>query len=668
LTENFEREVILVKYEGSGYLPLGEATFSPEDNKLRWYPGERIPRDLYDLLIGATYLEGFGLTRPGVNGFFGRVWNPELEDLMVRLAGDIVEEGTTPEERAEAKAERLGGYSGNAAKRSKQAFDGVERITSFIPMGQPILVGHHSEKRARKDRERINNGMRKGIEEGKRATYWAGRAKSVTYHAARMQEAGVIKRRIKKMEAECRRLVRANSPEARRVFFADQYKMNYEVEPSRPYNKAERNEIWQRADAYNQRWIDHLEGQVAFWKACLPEEETDWKGMLCKGCYVYTARYGYWAAVQRVNKNREKMLTSVSLLLHDKMPSWHPRKVDPDHITALQPPGTDMQPYLDEAWCRRYARNNDVSVEEAGVVLAEKKRAAGELAARKGVLTLTKRTKRKEVTPEVKDVLRTLSLKSPGDDRCLRVLPQIDDRKLYLQVAKVLKMMGGEWEKKRQCFVFAEDPTEALAAALADDVVIQDVTDTAVRGWFPTTPHWADVMVQRLGLPGRPALLPIFLEPSAGEGALIEAVLRARPDAKFHICEIDDARHATLYHKWINDRGRVRSIGRDFLQLPPLNGRGRPHRYKYIIMNPPWSFLKGIGWQDYAHIKQAYNMLSPGGTLVAMLCLAHTWREHAQSQNLQDMVEEFGDGHWWAVDKGALGANARGAIIRLRKE
>lgn len=678
MTKHFDREGILKEWERAEYLPLGEATYDPVDNKLRWYPGERIPWDLYDLLTGQIWKEGYGLTRPGINGFFGRVWRPDVEDLMVRLAGDIVEEQNTPAERAQAKADRLVSYAGSASKRSQVAFDGVNRIVSFIPMGQPILVGHHSEKRARRDRERIDTGMRKGIDEGKRADYWTSRAQSVTYHSARMEDHGVIKCRIKKLETDLRKRKKVSTPQAKVAFFADPDRLNYAVEPARSYTEVELQEVWERVDVHNRRWLDHLEGQVAFWKACLPEgEEKGWSlSQLVKGCYVFTARYGYWAKVVRVNRSRDKEIVTASLLLNDAQPSWHPRKMVVDYITDVQPPGTEMQEYLDAAWCSRWVRNNKVSLEEAERELVSRREEQAVHAARKGVFTLTTRTKRKELTPEVRAALATLSFKHPGDDRCLRVLPKIEERTLYAQVAKVLGMLGGEWEKKRQCFVFQEDPTEALQQVLVDAVVTQEVDTTdQVRGWFPTLPHWADVMVERMELPGRPEPLPIFLEPSAGEGALIEAVLRARPDAKFHYCEIDDARHATLYHKWINDKPRIRSIGRDFLQLPPLNRRGKPWRYSYIIMNPPWSRLKGVGWQDYAHVKAAYNMLAPGGTMVAMVCLAHTWRygrgTDMQSKNLQDMVEEYGGGHWWAVDKGAfraMGTSVQGAIIRLRKE
>lgn len=83
------------------------------------------------------------------------------------------------EERKAAKVERYRQYAENAAKRSASAQAGVRSIADTIPFGQPILVGHHSERRARKDAERIHNGMRKAIDEGDKAAYWEQRADAV---------------------------------------------------------------------------------------------------------------------------------------------------------------------------------------------------------------------------------------------------------------------------------------------------------------------------------------------------------------------------------------------------------------------------------------------------------------------------------------------------------
>ena len=49
---------------------------------------------------------------------------------------------------------------------------------SGIPMGQPILVGHHSEKRHRKALERADNAMRRAIETSNKAAELEARAAS----------------------------------------------------------------------------------------------------------------------------------------------------------------------------------------------------------------------------------------------------------------------------------------------------------------------------------------------------------------------------------------------------------------------------------------------------------------------------------------------------------
>ena len=72
---------------------------------------------------------------------------------------------STRRERLTRKAERRRGWASKAHSRAQLRFDTAHRIADGIPLGQPILVGHHSERRARKDAERIRGNMDKGISE-----------------------------------------------------------------------------------------------------------------------------------------------------------------------------------------------------------------------------------------------------------------------------------------------------------------------------------------------------------------------------------------------------------------------------------------------------------------------------------------------------------------------
>jgi hypothetical protein len=76
----------------------------------------------------------------------------------------------------QAKADRYRDYAERAAGRSAAAMDREHAIADMIPMGQPILIGHHSEGRARRDRSRMDNLIRKAIEEDGKAAYWQRKA------------------------------------------------------------------------------------------------------------------------------------------------------------------------------------------------------------------------------------------------------------------------------------------------------------------------------------------------------------------------------------------------------------------------------------------------------------------------------------------------------------
>ncbi len=146
------------------------ATYSPDDNKLRLYASSR--------LDAATYasVKAAGFRWAPKQDLFFATWSPTGADMLIELAGEIDDEDTTLAERAEVRADRFETYSENRAAGAEAASKAVAAIADGIPMGQPILVGHHSEKRARKDAERITSGMRRAVKLWDEASYWADRA------------------------------------------------------------------------------------------------------------------------------------------------------------------------------------------------------------------------------------------------------------------------------------------------------------------------------------------------------------------------------------------------------------------------------------------------------------------------------------------------------------
>ena len=98
----------------------------------------------------------------------------------------------------------------------------------------------------------------------------------------------------------------------------------------------------------------------------------------------------------------------------------------------------------------------------------------------------------------------------------------------------------------------------------------------------------------------------VILEPSAGNGALIDAYkkvqrIRNSRGAQFLVCEIDSQRRTKL----AIDGHRI--IGEDFLQ-----SRVSQYYYDGVIMNPP--FRNGL-----KHVRHAWENLAPGGKMVALI-------------------------------------------------
>lgn len=110
-----------------------------------------------------TGITGMGIKRNNIN-------NRKLKNTIMK---------SNFEER---KQNRLEAYQRLAEKNeqiSDSSYATAKQIGSFIPFGQPILVGHHSEKRHRSDLNKIDNAMRKSIEADKKAEYYAQRAKHI---------------------------------------------------------------------------------------------------------------------------------------------------------------------------------------------------------------------------------------------------------------------------------------------------------------------------------------------------------------------------------------------------------------------------------------------------------------------------------------------------------
>lgn len=182
----------------------------------------------------------------------------------------------------------------------------------------------------------------------------------------------------------------------------------------------------------------------------------------------------------------------------------------------------------------------------------------------------------------------------------------------------------------------AADPIKAAERALVGQKVGID--------FFPTPKTLAASMAQAAGIKEGMRVL----EPSAGNGHLADAARDA--GAKVDVVEISSTLRDILQAKGHN------IADHDFETFEPAV------KYDAVLMNPPFSDRK-----DAAHIMRAWDMVKPGGSLVAIAGEGVFFGSDAKARAFRDWLSEHGAevealpaGTFMGADLPAqTGANAR---------
>ena len=95
-------------------------------------------------------------------------------------------DGFNVQEWAKQRAERRREWVISAERKSKEYFDRSNKDRDFLSLGEPIKIGHHSEKRHRKEIEDAWNNTEKAVafsdkalEHESKAEYWDKRANTI---------------------------------------------------------------------------------------------------------------------------------------------------------------------------------------------------------------------------------------------------------------------------------------------------------------------------------------------------------------------------------------------------------------------------------------------------------------------------------------------------------
>jgi len=229
------------------------------------------------------------------------------------------------------------------------------------------------------------------------------------------------------------------------------------------------------------------------------------------------------------------------------------------------------------------------------------------------------------------DVLFALKAMTWREDGRLGVLTAQLERKLYEKVNKALEAMGGKWNRKVGGHVFLDDPRPAVDGLIDNGTLTVDVSEL-----FVTRPAVARRMLDLVDFGSLPAapwkdgLSRVdCLEPSAGTGALVRAVLDRWTNLAVTVdcCELDQA----LADGLLRAGCKVVPDGRatDFLTYRP------GPIYGLVVMNPPFS-------AEIAHVTHAYECLRPGGTLVSVMSEGPFFRDFLADRQFRVWLDSVG--------------------------
>ncbi len=166
-----------------------------------------------------------------------------------------------------------------------------------------------------------------------------------------------------------------------------------------------------------------------------------------------------------------------------------------------------------------------------------------------------------------------------------------------------------------------------LSTAAADDPVTRaedELRGKDLPGFFPTPRPLIERMLDDAEIEPTHRVL----EPSCGKGDIVDAIRRRCPEANIAAIERNLTLQGVLTAKGYSD---IVCYG-DFLK----------HRGEYdrIIMNPP--FEQG---QDIEHLRHAYDLLAPGGCVVAIASEGPFFRSDAKSTAFREWLSTL-DGEY----------------------
>ena len=254
-------------------------------------------------------------------------------DIEIEAAPRAMEESEA--DRADRMADRADALRAKAERKDAESdarFAKADHLRDVVPFGQPILVGHHSEKRHRRDLERMHDNDRKGIEAMNEAKLAAARAVTAERHMEARNNPRRVYRRIKTLTADLGRAQRELDGHTTRHL--DGHGNPLYVFEHGPAEGRRREEVEGRVADLTEKiryWTEALDAAKAAGADVPPDTDAIKKGYWVKS-------WAGWREVKRVNK---VTVTVRDTYGNPNVPADHPgqwfdRKITLDDISEIR--------------------------------------------------------------------------------------------------------------------------------------------------------------------------------------------------------------------------------------------------------------------------------------------------------------------------------------------
>lgn len=240
-----------------------------------------------------------------------------------------------------------------------------------------------------------------------------------------------------------------------------------------------------------------------------------------------------------------------------------------------------------------------------------------------------------KITPEVMEVLTQCTTEENK-----LFLPSVQlERSLYEAVNKVLKALGGNWNKSAKAHLFPHDPSDML-----DEIInTGEYTDEKKEYQFFQTPgELAEEMVVYAksyfngnsvvldgdevdtldGDPYTPWRHAIWCEPNVGLGRIYG---QFPPSAPTIVCDLNPEIIEKFRKEFDYGQSSLTVITGDFLE--------QDIKADIIVMNPPFSKQ-----QDVKHVLHAWKCLNEGGVIVSIMTPSAFYRQTKLSEEFRNTM------------------------------